>query len=120
MARCVYLTDTEYRKDLAESYVRDLEELGPIDILICNVKTLNVFPYKNGPLKGFTKKHLGWRGLVQLTKDLKTSKVLKPSSMVVLRAWGIETVTKLDEDGTMIATPEKLEIYERSYMDETD
>ncbi|MBN2372924.1 sigma 54-interacting transcriptional regulator [bacterium] len=118
-ARCVYLSDTEYRKELAPSYADHLDELGPIDVLICNVKTLNVFTYKKGPYKGFTQKHLGWRGLIQLTKDLQNLGALKPDSMVVLRAWGIETVTRLNEDKTMIAMPEKLETYEKSYAEET-
>lgn len=117
-ARCVYLSDTEYRPDLADAYAA--EGLGPIDLLICNVKTLDVRPQEDGPYKGYTQRHLGWKGLLQLTRDFQQRNLLTPTSLVVLRAWGIETVTQLDPtDGVMTAKPEKLRIYEERYVSET-
>ena len=118
--RCVYLSDTEYRPDLAEQYRADLETLGPIDLLICNVKTLDVFPYEKGDLTGFTRKHLGWQGVVRLTKDMQRTGVLSSESLVVLRAWGLETVTELNAtDHAMVARPDKLEMYEQWFGDAT-
>jgi transcriptional regulator with GAF, ATPase, and Fis domain/ribonuclease BN (tRNA processing enzyme) len=119
VARCVYLSDTEYRFELADLYAAE-PDLGPIDILIANVKTLDVRPQPDGPLAGYTRRHLGWRGLVQLTRDLRERGLLTNSSLVVPRAWGIETVTRLDPvDGVMTATPEKLGIYEEAFVNET-
>ena len=120
VARCVYLSDTEYRRDLAETYARHLEDLGPIDLLVCNVKTLRAFTRTEGEYRGFTKRHIGWRGVVQLTRDLQAAGALRRDSLVVLRAWGIETVTKVDEkDRTLVATPEKLGVYERAFAQKT-
>jgi ribonuclease BN (tRNA processing enzyme) len=121
-ARCVYLSDTEYRKELADIYAQDLEKLGPVDVLICNVKTLNVFEKPaDDPYEGYTWKHLGWKGLLQLTKDFRERKILVPESLVVLRAWGLETVTNLDKlDKALIAAPEKLSVYEEEYKDQID
>jgi transcriptional regulator with AAA-type ATPase domain/ribonuclease BN (tRNA processing enzyme) len=117
-ARCVYLSDTEYRRELVNSYAKD--DLGPIDILICNVKTLDIRPQPDGPYKGYSRRHLGWKGLLQLTRDFQNRGLLTPASIVVLRAWGIETVTRLNSmDGVMTATPEKLRIYEETYAAET-
>jgi ribonuclease BN (tRNA processing enzyme)/type II secretory pathway predicted ATPase ExeA len=117
-ARCVYLSDTEYRRELADAYAKD--DLGPIDILICNVKTLDICPQEDGPYKGYSRGHLGWKGLLQLTQDFRARGLLTATSIVVLRAWGIETVTRLDSlDGVMTATPEKLRIYEEQYTAHT-
>jgi transcriptional regulator with AAA-type ATPase domain/ribonuclease BN (tRNA processing enzyme) len=113
-ARCVYLSDTEYRAELADSYAKD--NLGPIDILICNVKTLDIHPHSDGAYAGYSRRHLGWKGLLQLTRDFQRRGLLTPQSIVVLRAWGIETVTRLNStDGVMTATPEKLRVYEETY-----
>jgi hypothetical protein len=101
-------------------YGADLDSHGPIDLLICNVKTLDVFPYDKGDLTGFTRKHLGWQGVVQLTKDMQKNGVLAPNSRVVLRAWGLETVTELDAtDHAMVARPDKLAMYEQRYLHAT-
>src|SRR5262249_25605226 len=117
-ASCVYLSDTEYRRELADAYAQD--DLGPIDILICNVKTLDIRPQSEGPYKGYSHRHLGWKGVLQLTRDFQARGLLTPTSMVVLRAWGIETVTRLNStDGVMTATPEKLRIYEDTYAAHT-
>lgn len=118
-ARCVYLSDTEYRPTLAAQF--DAPALGPIDILICNVKTLNVLPYpESTDLAGYTTRHLGWRGLVQLTKDLQDLDLLTGTSLVVMRAWGIETVTTQDpHDDILVAMPEKLQIYESQFVKTT-
>ncbi|HUB82731.1 MAG TPA: sigma 54-interacting transcriptional regulator [Bryobacteraceae bacterium] len=120
-ARCVYLSDTEYRPNLAEQYQAGLSELGPIDLLICNVKTLDLFSYpESDELRGYTQKHLGWKGVLQLTRDLLERKVLTEKSLVVLRAWGLETVTTLDEkDHALIATPDKLEAYQQQFQEST-
>jgi DNA-binding NtrC family response regulator/ribonuclease BN (tRNA processing enzyme) len=120
-ARCVYLSDTEYRPNLAEQYEAGLADLGPINLLICNVKTLDLFPYPDSDeLRGYTQKHLGWKGVLQLTRDLLDRKVLTEKSVVVLRAWGLETVTTLDEkDHALIATPDKLEAYQQQFQEST-
>jgi ribonuclease BN (tRNA processing enzyme) len=119
--RCVYLSDTEYCPQICESYKGTLEELRPIDILICNVKTLDVDPYPEGhDQEGFTKRHLGWKGLLQLTKDFQEAGLLLESSLVVLRAWGIETVTTLDRhDKALVATPGKLAVYLEEFKEKT-
>jgi DNA-binding NtrC family response regulator len=121
-ARCVYLSDTEYRPELHEQYAEEAEVLGTIDLLICNVKTLNVAQYaEDHSLNGFTQKHLGWNGLIQLTKDLRAKDLLSPTSLVVLRAWGIETVARLDPtDRVPVATPENLQIYEEEFLRRTE
>ena len=117
-ARCVYLSDTEYRRELADAYAKD--DLGPIDILICNVKTLDIRPQPDGPYKGYSRSHLGWEGLLQLTQDFRARGLLTATSIVILRAWGIETVTRLNSvDGVMTATPEKLRIYREQYTAQT-
>jgi DNA-binding NtrC family response regulator len=118
-ARIAYLSDTEYRPDLHKPYSEAVKDLGQIDVLIANVKTLSVFPYTEGSLEGYTRRQLGWKGVLQLTRDLRESGALSASSLVVLRAWGIETVTRLDKSGELVATPEKLEIYERVFPQET-
>ena len=119
--RCVYLSDTEYFPQICESYKGTLESLGPIDILICNVKTLDVDSYPEGHGQaGFTKRHLGWKGLLQLTKDFQEAGLLVESSLVVLRAWGIETVTTLDKhDKALVATPGKLAVYLEEFKQTT-
>ena len=120
-SRCVYLADTEYRPTLADQYQTNLDESGPIHLLICNVKTLDLFPYpESNELRGYTQKHLGWKGVLQLTKDLLAHRALTKQSVVVLRAWGLETVTTLDEkDRAMVATPDKLETYEEQFHEIT-
>ena len=115
-ARVIYLSDTEYRPHLWEPYARDLARLGPADVVVCNPKTLGVFPYEDGELKGYTRRHLGWKGAIRLTRDLQRAGVVTPRTLMVLRAWGIETVTKLDPtDHAMVATPENLELYETAF-----
>ena len=119
VARCVYLSDTEYRSDLAEIYAAD-SSLPPIDVLICNVKTLDIRPQTEPPYVGFSRRHLGWKGVLQLTRDFRQRRLLTEKSLVVLRAWGIETVTRLDpSDGVMTATPEKLRIYQEEFIRQT-
>ena len=80
-----------------------------------------MFPYpESDELRGYTQKHLGWKGVLQLTRDLLHRQVLTEKSVVVLRAWGLETVTTLDEkDHAMIATPDKLEAYEQQFQETT-
>jgi DNA-binding NtrC family response regulator len=119
--RCVYLSDTEYRTDMAATFEKGLSERGLIDVLVCNVKTLSIFKYpKPHPQAGFTQNHLGWNGLIQLTRELIDAGALRSSALIVLRAWGIETVTKLDtQDHALIATPEKLALYEETFCKKT-
>ena len=116
--RCVYLSDTKYEPKISESYITP--DLGPIDLLICNVKTLDVSPHSDrSKTNGFTKQHLGWKGLMYLARDFKRRKLLTSESLVVLRAWGIETVTELDDrDGVLVATPDKLGVYEQLFQRE--
>ena len=119
-ARCVYLSNTEYRPELADLYARDLSVVGPIDVLIINVKTIHLYEHRTGPYKGFTKRHLGWRGAVQFVKDLHEAGALKPSSLVVLRGWGLETVSRDDKElNCIVAEPEKLKIYEKKFQKDT-
>lgn len=112
--RCVYLADTEYAPELAEQY----NKYGKINLLVINVKTLDVLPQntKTGKvLDSFTKKHLGWKGLVHLTQDFKKLDILDSNAHIVLRAWGIETVTQIGEDGRLEAFPEKLRTIKKVY-----
>lgn len=129
--RCVYLSDTEYHPDLVKPY--EMANLGPINILILNVKTLDVLKTRqNRKKRSYTRRHLGWDGLIQITKDFKKAKLLTKESLVVLRAWGIETVTEFPKktnmnnsdgprpnDKVLVANTEKLGLYERIYRYKT-
>jgi len=116
--RCVYLSDTEYRPELASSYRQ--EDLGAIDVLICNVKTLDIFQYQDGPYQGYTRRHLGWKGLLDLCRDFDRLELLHEHSQIIIRAWGIETVTELyQEDNVLVATPDKLQVYEDLFHSKT-
>lgn len=118
--RCLYLGDTEYRHDLARQYSTNISEAGQIDLLILNIKTLNALPYESGALKGYTRRHLGWKGAVQLTRELRKFGALASGSVVVLRQFGIETVSCKDlTDNILLAQPERLRTIQQEFQEKT-
>lgn len=123
--RVVYLSDTEFRTDLYQQYAVDS---SPIDLLVCNVKTLNASEYDKDSetydgkkadaegLVGYTQKHLGYRGVEALARDLKSAGLLDDKSLVVMRNWSIECVTRYDPaTKSLISSPEKLETCKRFF-----
>lgn len=117
--RVIYLSDTEYRPELARQYGADHRT---IDVVIVNVKTLSTFSYPSGQWKGYTRNHLGWKGLISFTEDLQGYGLVRPDTLFVLRAFGIETIGKLKKDqgrSILVTSLNKLRSYKELFEQET-
>jgi len=117
--RVIYLSDTEYRPELARQYGSNTRT---IDVVIVNVKTLSTFSYPSGQWKGYTRNHLGWKGLISFTRDLQDCGLVLPDTLFVLRAFGIETIGKLKKDqgrSTLVTSLNKLRSYKELFEQET-
>lgn len=115
--RIIYLSDTEYHGELADQYA----DGEPADAVILHPKTLDVHrrESKKDPLRGLTRRHAGWDGSLRLIQDLRDRGAISTKTLIVLRAWGLETVSRIAEDGALVAAPQKLETYERLFAEET-
>ena len=122
----LYFSDTEYHNALQETYRSLREQHGltsALDLLIVNVKTLGVFSREDE----FTTNQLGWSGLIQLYQDLAKIDMVDPHTLIVLRAWGLETVTRFKEieirpehkEEVLMACMEKVKIYQDYFVEQT-
>lgn len=110
--RCVYLPEILLTEDLIEQLTTGV----PIDLLICNVGALPPQSQNRAAYVRYARSQLGWTGASTLVRGLRENGTLRDTSLIVLRRWGMETVTRVDgTDGQLVAAPEKLAVYEARF-----
>ncbi len=123
----VYVSDSEYDKNLINQYTKK------IDVLVINIKTNTLREskdkfYMNNELKNvsadvktiipkklsFTNRQMGLWGAVKFIDELITKNLLSPESIVVLRAFGVEMIAE-QRNNKIFVDREKLADYQEFF-----